>query len=50
MPAIIEGPPPPDAPQRPLGRRLAWFFGLALAAVSATAVVVAILRALLPSA
>lgn len=49
MPAIIEGPPDPGTPARPLRRRLAWFFGLALAAGSATALVAYGLKALLPS-
>ena len=47
MPAIIEGPPEPDAPQRPLGRRLAWFAGLALAGLVSVAVVAYALKALL---
>ena len=46
MPAIIE-PPDPDAPAAPLVRRLAWFFGLALAGALATAAVAYALRALL---
>ena len=47
MPDIIEGPPPPDAPRRPLGRRLGWFVGLALLGSLATAAVAYALRALL---
>jgi type VI protein secretion system component VasF len=47
--AIIEPPPGADAPRRPLGRRLAWFFGLALAAALATAAAAYALKALLPS-
>ena len=50
MPAIIEGPPGPRAPRRPLWRRLAWFFGLAGGAALATAIAAEGLRALLPSA
>ncbi|MEP6966507.1 MAG: DUF2474 domain-containing protein [Pseudomonadota bacterium] len=49
MPAIIEGPPDPGASARPLWRRLAWFFGLALAAGGATAVIAYGLKALLPA-
>lgn len=49
MPAIIEpeGPPDPNAPAAPLWRRLAWFVGLALAALILTASVAYALRALL---
>lgn len=47
MPAIIEGPPDPEAPPAPLWRRLAWFLGLALAGAAATAAVAYALRALL---
>lgn len=47
MPAIIEPPPEPGAPTPPLGRRLLWFAGLALAAAAVTAVVAEGLRALL---
>ena len=48
MPAIIEGPPGPGEPGRPLGRRLAWFMGIALASAVATALVAYGLEALLP--
>lgn len=44
---IIEAPPASDAPLAPLWKRLAWFFGLALAAMLATATVAYTLRALL---
>ncbi len=37
MPAIIEGPPDPDAPAGPLWKRLAWFGGLAISAAFTTA-------------
>ena len=37
----------PDTTERPLARRLAWFFGIALASAAATAVVAYALRALL---
>lgn len=47
MRAIIEPPPEPGAPLAPLGYRLAWFIGLALAGAGATAVVAYVLRALL---
>lgn len=47
MRAIIEPPPEPDAPLAPLRQRLAWFFGLALAAALATAAVAYLLKALL---
>ena len=49
MPAIIDGPPDPDDPPRPLWRRLAWFTGLALASALATATVAYGLKALLPT-
>jgi hypothetical protein len=49
MPAIIEGPPEPGAPPRPLARRLAWFVGIALSAAAATAAVAMALKALLPT-
>lgn len=48
MRAIIEPPPEPGAAQAPLGRRLAWFAGIALAASAATAAVAYALKALLP--
>jgi hypothetical protein len=48
MPAIIDGPPEPGDPPRPLRRRLAWFAGLALASALATALVAYGLKALLP--
>jgi hypothetical protein len=44
---IIEGPPEPDAPLAPLWKRLAWFFGLAIGALLATAAVAYALKALL---
>lgn len=47
MPAIIEPPPEPGAPAGPLWKRLAWFFGLAIAAALATAAVAYALKALL---
>lgn len=49
MRAIIrlQGPPEKDAPSPPLARRLAWFVGLALAGVLATAVFAEALHALL---
>jgi len=47
MPAIIEGPPTPGAPGRPLWRRLAWFAALALMSAFATALVAYALEALL---
>lgn len=47
MPAIIEPPPEPGAPLAPLWKRLAWFFGLAVAASAATATVAYGLRALI---
>ena len=36
MRAIIEPPPDPEAPLAPLAQRLAWFFGLAVAAARCT--------------
>jgi hypothetical protein len=47
MRAIIERPPEPGAPLAPLWQRLAWFFGLALAAMLTTAAAAYALRALL---
>jgi hypothetical protein len=49
MRAIIEpvAAPEPDAPKPPLGRRLMWFVGLALASMLATGVVAYGLRAAL---
>jgi len=47
MPAIIEPPPDPGAPAAPLWKRLAWFFGLASAALLATAAVAYGMKALL---
>ena len=49
MPAIIEGPPEPGEPPRPLITRLVWFAGLAAAAGMATALVAYALKALLPT-
>jgi hypothetical protein len=49
MKAIIEGPPDREAARPSWPRRLAWFFGLALASSAVTAVVAFILKALLPS-
>ena len=47
MRAIIEPPPEPGDAQTPLPRRLVWFFGLAIAAALATALVADALKALL---
>jgi hypothetical protein len=47
MRAIIEPPPEPGAPLGPLWKRLAWFVGLALGAMLATAAVAYLLKALL---
>ena len=47
MPAIIEPPPEPGEPLAPLGRRLGWFVGLAVAAALGTAAVAYLLKALL---
>ena len=49
MPAIIDGPPGPGDPPRPLWRRLAWFAGLALASALTTALAAYGLKALLPT-
>ena len=48
MPAIIEGPPEPNAPAAPLWKRLAWFVAIAAASVVATAAIAYGLKALLP--
>jgi uncharacterized protein involved in exopolysaccharide biosynthesis len=47
MPAIIERPLEPDAPQSPLWRRLAWLAAIAIGASLTTAAVAYALRALL---
>jgi hypothetical protein len=47
MRAIIEPPPEPGAPRAPLGRRLAWFAGLAIASGTAVAAAAWMLKALL---
>jgi hypothetical protein len=47
MKAIIEPPPEPGDPLPPLRERIAWFFGLALAALLGTAAVAYLLKALL---
>jgi hypothetical protein len=47
VPAIIEPPPEPGATPGPLWKRLGWFFGLAVSAMLATAIVAYGLRALL---
>jgi hypothetical protein len=47
MPGIIEGPPEPGEPQRPLRNRLLWFAALAVAGLAATSGVAYGLRALL---
>lgn len=47
MRAIIEPPPQAGAPLAPLGRRLIWFVGLALAGAAGTALAAFALRALL---
>ena len=49
MAPIIDGPPGPGEPLRPLRVRLAWFAALALAAATATALVAYGLKALLPT-
>ncbi len=48
MRAIIEPPPEPGAPLRPLWKRLLWFVGLAVLGTLATAAVAYVLKALLP--
>ena len=48
MRPIIEGPPGSADPKPPLTRRLAWFFGIALAAAMLTGVVAFAMEALLP--
>ena len=39
MAPIIEGPPEPNAPKRPLGKRLAWFAALWIAGLLGVAAV-----------
>jgi predicted cobalt transporter CbtA len=48
MPAIIEGPPEPDAPAPPLWKRLVWFVAIAAASTVGVAAVAYGLKALLP--
>jgi hypothetical protein len=48
MAPIIDGPPGPDDPPRPVIRRVGWFFAIAAASALATAVVAYGLEALLP--
>ena len=48
MPTIIEGPPEPGDPPRPLWSKLAWFAGLAVASSLAVAVVAYGMRAVIP--
>jgi hypothetical protein len=50
MPAIIEPQGPPEHGERPgpLGRRLGWFFAVALASAAVTALAAYALKALLP--
>jgi hypothetical protein len=45
--SIIEPPPEADAPRAPVWKRLAWFWGLALASAFSTAAVAYLLKALL---
>ena len=47
---MVEGPPEPGEAARPLGRRVAWFVGLAVAGAGTCAGVAYALRALLFSA
>lgn len=44
---IIERPPPADAPQEPLWKRLAWFGGLALTGTVSCAAIAYALKMLL---
>lgn len=44
---LVEPPPEPGAPLAPLPVRLAWFFGIAIAASLAVAAVSYLLKALL---
>ena len=45
---IIEPPPEPGDPLPPWYKRLAWFFGIAVAAITVTAIVAYTMKALLP--
>ena len=45
---IIEPPPEPGDPLPQWYKRLAWFFGIAVAATSVTAIVAYTMKALLP--
>lgn len=47
MPDIISGPPDPDEPVAPLGRRLVWFVAIAVASTAAVATVAYALRSLI---
>ncbi len=48
MPPIIEGPPGPGDPPRPVLRRLGWFIGIAVSSALATALAAYGLEVLLP--
>lgn len=48
MPPIIEGPPGPRDPPRPILRRLGWFIAIAVGSALATALAAYGLEALLP--
>lgn len=47
MRAIIDPPPPPDAPLPPLWKRLVWFGGLAITGAASCAAIAYALRLLL---
>jgi hypothetical protein len=47
MPPIIEGPPDPGEPPRPLGAKLGWFVALWIASLCVVAAITYSLRALI---
>lgn len=47
MPLTIDGPPSGGERKRPLWKKLAWFFGLGLGGLAATALVAYAMRAVL---